>query len=66
MVGTTGAPATPYQAAVNLAKLLESGVLLTYKGEGHTAYSRTNSCVATTIDDFLVDGIVPDDGVTCE
>ncbi|PWG64754.1 alpha/beta hydrolase [Bifidobacterium callitrichidarum] len=65
VVGTTGDPATPYQAAVNLAKLLESGVLLTYKGEGHTAYTYTNSCVAETVDDFLIHGKVPSSDVTC-
>lgn len=66
VVGTTGDPATPYQSAVNLSKLLESGVLLTYKGEGHTAYTYSNSCVANAVDDYLVDGTVPKDGTTCD
>jgi pimeloyl-ACP methyl ester carboxylesterase len=65
VVGTTGDPATPYQAAVNLAKQFDAGVLLTYKGEGHTAYAYTNSCVANTVDDYLVKGTVPKDDVTC-
>ncbi|TPF94840.1 alpha/beta hydrolase [Bifidobacterium sp. UTBIF-78] len=65
VVGTTGDPATPYQSAVNLANLLSSGVLLTYKGEGHTAYSRTNSCVADVVDDYLTKGEAPKQDVTC-
>lgn len=65
VVGTTGDPATPYDAAVSLAKTLESGRLLTYKGEGHTAYDRGNECVATIVDTYLVDGGVPEDGATC-
>ena len=44
VVGTTGDPATPYQWAVNLAKQLSSGVLLTREGEGHTAYG-DSACI---------------------
>ena len=40
VVGTTNDPATPYKWAQSLASQLESGVLLTRVGEGHTAYRR--------------------------
>jgi pimeloyl-ACP methyl ester carboxylesterase len=59
VVGTTNDPATPYVWAQNLAKELQSGHLLTYKGEGHTAYNKSNSCVNNTVDKFLVSGTVP-------
>ncbi|MGC5168126.1 alpha/beta hydrolase [Luteimicrobium sp. DT211] len=65
VVGTTGDPATPYRWAQGLAKTLDSGVLLTYEGEGHTAYSADNTCIAKAVDGYLVDGDVPDDGTTC-
>src|SRR5699024_207046 len=38
VVGTTGDPATPYEWAVSLADQLSDGVLITYEGQGHTAY----------------------------
>jgi hypothetical protein len=65
VVGTTNDPATPYVWAQNLAKELESGHLLTYKGEGHTAYNKSNSCVNKAVDGFLVGGTLPADGATC-
>ncbi|NMM93097.1 alpha/beta hydrolase [Bifidobacterium oedipodis] len=66
VVGTTGDPATPYQNAVNLADLLESGMLLTDEGETHTAYTYTNSCVASIVDDYLIYGTPIEDGVSCQ
>jgi pimeloyl-ACP methyl ester carboxylesterase len=60
VVGTTGDPATPYQQAVDLAhKVLAKGFLVTFKGEGHTAYGRSNSCVNKAVDNWLVSGILP-------
>jgi len=65
VVGTTGDPATPYHWAESLAQQLESGVLLTFEGEGHTAYGQGDSCVDGKIDDYFVSGTVPEDGVRC-
>ncbi len=59
VVGTTNDPATPYQWAKNLASELENGHLVTYHGEGHTAYNKSNSCVDGAVDDFFVRGTVP-------
>ena len=39
VIGTTRDPATPYAWAVALADQLESGVLVTYEGDGHTGYT---------------------------
>ncbi|PZR52677.1 alpha/beta hydrolase [Xylanimonas oleitrophica] len=65
VIGTTQDPATPYVWSQALADTLESGVLLTYDGEGHTAYGRSNACVMDAVDAYLVDGQVPRDGTEC-
>lgn len=65
VVGTTNDPATPYVWAKNLASELQNGHLLTYKGEGHTAYNKSNSCVNDAVDAFLVGGTVPAEAKTC-
>ncbi|TRW43471.1 alpha/beta hydrolase [Georgenia yuyongxinii] len=65
VVGTTGDPATPYEWGVALADQLESGFLVTYDGEGHTAYGRSNECVTAAVDGFLIDGVKPEDGLVC-
>jgi pimeloyl-ACP methyl ester carboxylesterase len=59
VVGTTNDPATPYVWAQNLAKELQHGYLVTHKGEGHTAYNKSNSCVNNAVDDFFISGTVP-------
>lgn len=64
VVGTTGDPATPYRWAESLAKQLESGVLVTYIGEGHTAYT-TSDCIAKVVDDYLLKGTVPEQDPRC-
>lgn len=65
VVGTTRDPATPYEWAVSLADQLESGVLLTREGDGHTGYAMGNACIDDAVDSYLVDGTVPDDGTRC-
>jgi pimeloyl-ACP methyl ester carboxylesterase len=65
VVGTTNDPATPYFWAVSLAEQLASGHLVTYEGEGHTAYNKSNDCLTGTVDDFFVDGVVPDSDPKC-
>ena len=66
VIGTTGDPATPYQEAVSLAhNVLANGFLLTFKGEGHTAYGRSNDCIANVVDDFFLTGALPESEPTC-
>ena len=65
VVGTTNDPATPYRDAEALASILESGTLLTFEGEGHTAYGSSNSCILDAVDDYLTDGVVPAEGTRC-
>lgn len=65
VVGTTGDPATPYAWSEKLASQLDSGVLVTWKGDGHTAYGRANECITSTVDAYFVDGKVPSEGTSC-
>ncbi|NUR84344.1 MAG: alpha/beta fold hydrolase [Nonomuraea sp.] len=59
VVGTRRDPATPYAWAQALAKQLRSGVLLSYDGDGHTAYHTGSTCVDKAVDDYLIGGKVP-------
>jgi pimeloyl-ACP methyl ester carboxylesterase len=65
VIGTTNDPATPYVWAERLAEQLDSGQLITYEGEGHTAYNKSNSCVNDAVDDYLIDGTVPASDPMC-
>jgi len=65
VVGTTGDPATPYEWSVALADQLDSGQLLTWQGEGHTAYGRSNECVEDAVETYLLQGEMPQDGLVC-
>ncbi|NYI05636.1 alpha/beta hydrolase [Allostreptomyces psammosilenae] len=65
VVGTTRDPATPYAWAEALADQLSSGRLLTYDGDGHTAYARGDACVDDAIDAYLLDGTLPPEGTVC-
>ena len=58
VIGTVHDPATPYRQAAVLAKALGSGVVLTWDGEGHTAYPKTN-CIRTKVDSYLVTATPP-------
>jgi len=53
VIGTTGDPATPYQQSVSLAKLLSGATLLTFQGEGHTAYG-SDDCVNKYVEEYLL------------
>ena len=65
VVGTTRDPATPYLWAQCLAAQLKNGHLITFEGDGHTAYRRSNSCVDDAVDAYLLKGSVPPAGLKC-
>ncbi len=65
VIGTTRDPATPYRWAVALAHQLDSGVLISRDGDGHTGYHRGNTCVDQAVESYLVSGVVPRDGLSC-
>ncbi len=65
VVGTTRDPATPYEQSVKLAEELDSGVLLSRNGDGHTAYGAGNACIDDAINTYLVTGDPPADKTMC-
>ena len=64
VVGTTGDPATPYEYAERMADQLDSGHLLTLRGEGHLGYGQSE-CVRRYVQAYLLEGEVPVDGTRC-
>ena len=65
VVGTTDDPATPYAAAVSLAKGFAKATLLTRVGEGHAAFGSGNVCVNDAMDAYLISGTMPAAGTRC-
>jgi pimeloyl-ACP methyl ester carboxylesterase len=65
VVGTLGDPATPYEWSEQMRDALESAVLLTYEGDGHTAFLRGGECIERAVVDYLVELIVPAEGTSC-
>jgi len=64
VVSTTGDPATPFQAGVDLAEQL-GGALLTFNGTQHTVVFQSNACVDDYSAAYLVDLKLPAPGAAC-
>ncbi len=64
VISTTGDPATPYQAGVDLANQLH-GALLTFQGTQHTVALEGNSCVDEIVVRYFIDVTVPPPGARC-
>jgi pimeloyl-ACP methyl ester carboxylesterase len=54
VISTTGDPATPYRAGVELAAALH-GELLTFEGNQHTVALQGSSCVDNLVVDYLIE-----------
>jgi hypothetical protein len=65
VVGDLRDPATPYRWAVDLASDLSSGVLLGWRGEGHTSYFEGSSCIDNAVNEYLLSGVLPHSGTIC-
>lgn len=65
VVGTTYDPATPYAWAQALSQQLATATLLTWVGDGHTAYGNGSRCVDSAIDAYLLTGTPPPAGTVC-
>ncbi len=65
VVGTLYDPATPYPWAVALSKQLPTSTLLTYNGDGHTAYGGGSACINKAVDAYLLTGAPPAAGLVC-
>ena len=59
VIGTTYDPATPLSWARALHKQLPTSSLLTFVGDGHTAYLGGNTCVDQTVNEYLLTGFAP-------
>ena len=66
VVGNTNDPATPYAQAQALAGELDSGRLLTFVGQGHTAYGHGDECIDDAVDAYLVTLKLPPAGTRCQ
>lgn len=64
VVSTTGDPATPYQAGVDLARKLR-GKLLTFEGNRHTVVFQGVQCVDEMVNDYLVRLVLPKRSSLC-
>lgn len=65
VIGTTGDPATPYAWAQALNEQLDNSTLITWQGEGHTAYGRSGGCVEDAVDQYLINGTAPQADLVC-
>ncbi len=64
VISTTGDPATPYEAGVELANQL-NGRLLSFEGNQHTVALQGVQCVDETISNYLVRLVLPDRNRLC-
>lgn len=65
VVGTTYDPATPYPWAVSLSQQLSTARLITYVGDGHTAFGNGNRCIDSAVNDYFLSGALPAPGQRC-
>ena len=59
IIGTTGDPATPYEWAQGLNKILTNSVLLSLTGNGHTGQGQGNTCIDSQVDNFYLKNAIP-------
>lgn len=64
VIGNRGDNATPYEWAVAVAEALDTGILLTYNGTGHTSYG-LHPCVDEVVDNYLIDLVLPPEDTEC-
>jgi pimeloyl-ACP methyl ester carboxylesterase len=64
VISTTGDPATPYEAGVELANQL-NGRLLSFEGNQHTVALQGETCVDDTISNYLVSLTLPKRNTLC-
>ncbi len=65
VLGITGDNATPVEHSEAMAKQLQSGVFVKVEGAGHGAYLSDNECAVRTVDNYLINGVIPQDGTKC-
>ncbi len=64
LVGGTNDPATPYAESQSVNRQIDSSILLTRQGNGHTSYD-ASTCAHAAEDAYLIDLRVPAVGTVC-
>lgn len=68
VIGGRNDPATPYQQSVDLAEMLESGVLISVAAEGHGQYFTQQShsaCIDEPVNEYFLEGVAPSGPIDC-
>jgi pimeloyl-ACP methyl ester carboxylesterase len=65
VLNSTHDPATPYRAAVAMARQLARGRLLTVDGYGHTVLTNPSACANRYVARYLIDKKLPPKGTRC-
>jgi pimeloyl-ACP methyl ester carboxylesterase len=65
VIGTTGDPATPYQWAKGLNRLLVNSSLISLTGEGHTGQGQGSRCVDNIVDVFYLSPVADIGSKSC-
>ena len=65
VIGTTYDPATPYAWAKALNRQLPTSTLLTFRGDGHTAFGGNSRCIDDAVNEFVLTGTTPPPGTVC-
>lgn len=66
VVSTQHDPATPYQWGVRMAETFADAALVSWNGDGHTAYFNGSACVDDAVDAYLLNGTVPAADPRCD
>jgi pimeloyl-ACP methyl ester carboxylesterase len=66
VIGTSFDPNTPGRHAVAMTSRLGDAVGLYWDGVGHTAFPYNSWCIDDTVEAYLADGALPDDGTHCD
>lgn len=64
VIGTTGDPTTPLESTRTMAATLEDGRLVIVESNNHGGYF-TSACARSVVASYLVDLVVPPDGLEC-
>ena len=66
IVGTKRDPATPYEWAVGLNKIIKNSILISLDADGHTGQGRGSECVDEAADKYFLTGKTPRKNIDCK
>lgn len=66
VVATTHDPATPIAWAEPFADQFAEAVIIIRDGDGHTGYREGSTCIDGAVDEFFLDGVLPETGIVCD